>query len=305
MVGRCNGMFVLLAQQSRLSADGKTFYERRFGEHFKGLVIQCGVKVGYHPITAKDKARLLQIGKKVLPSIFMGYAPNARGSWKRDILVVNADTLALTDAWVGSRGPAPDPRLDALHIFLMQVATGIDTEIDRVLQVKPGEVKGQCHANRKQPLPSHRSSAQFGRLWLTVPRTFALGFCFFFRCQFSHRGLCRSPASPEQAILRPVCQQKSVFTSRIFHIRSDPHIRANSADEVTMSVSHGAPAYLRLPQVSSKSVPTLIDKPSCKHIRACSVSRHRYIETSLSERNASGHCLIVLWWCRAFIMRVS
>ena len=55
-------------------ADGKTQYERRFGEHFAGPITPHGAHVEYHPIAAKDKGRLHQFGKKVLPGIFVGYA---------------------------------------------------------------------------------------------------------------------------------------------------------------------------------------------------------------------------------------
>ena len=55
-------------------SDGKTSYERRFGEPFKGPIIPCGSLVEYHPITAKDQSRIHQFGKKVLPGLFLGYA---------------------------------------------------------------------------------------------------------------------------------------------------------------------------------------------------------------------------------------
>ena len=60
-----------------LLADGKTLYERRFGEPFKGPIILFGAMVEYYPISARDQSRLHQIGNKVLPAIFFGYAPIA------------------------------------------------------------------------------------------------------------------------------------------------------------------------------------------------------------------------------------
>ena len=57
-----------------LLSDGKTPYERRFGQPFKGPVISFGSLVEYHPITAKDQSRIHQFGKKVLPGLFLGYA---------------------------------------------------------------------------------------------------------------------------------------------------------------------------------------------------------------------------------------
>ena len=41
--------------------------------YFTGLIVPFGATGKYHPISAKDKARLQQIGKKVLPGIFTGY----------------------------------------------------------------------------------------------------------------------------------------------------------------------------------------------------------------------------------------
>ena len=44
-----------------LLLDGKTLYERRIGEPFKGPVIPFGSMVEYHPISAKYQSRLHQI----------------------------------------------------------------------------------------------------------------------------------------------------------------------------------------------------------------------------------------------------
>ena len=66
-----------------LLSDGKTPYERRFGERFKGPIIPFGSMVEYHPISAKDLSRLHQFGKKVLPGIFLGYVLYAVGILER------------------------------------------------------------------------------------------------------------------------------------------------------------------------------------------------------------------------------
>ena len=63
-----------LRNATDLLSDGKTTYERRFGQPFKGLIIPFGSLVEYHPITAKDQSRIHQFGKKVLPGLFFGYA---------------------------------------------------------------------------------------------------------------------------------------------------------------------------------------------------------------------------------------
>ena len=48
-----------------LLAAGKTLHERSFEERFAGPIIPSGAKVEYHPITAKDKARLHQLGQRI------------------------------------------------------------------------------------------------------------------------------------------------------------------------------------------------------------------------------------------------
>ena len=72
-----------------LLADGKTPNERRFGEPFKGPMIFVGAMVEYRPFSAHDQARLHQLGKKVLPGIFLGYALIAGRIWKGDILIAD------------------------------------------------------------------------------------------------------------------------------------------------------------------------------------------------------------------------
>ena len=41
-------------------SDGKTPYEKRFGQPFKGPVISLGAMVEYHSLSAKDLSRLHQ-----------------------------------------------------------------------------------------------------------------------------------------------------------------------------------------------------------------------------------------------------
>ena len=81
-----------------LLSGAKTPYERRFGEPFKGPVIPFGSMVEYHPISAKDQSIIHQIGKKVLPGIFLGYALYAGRMCKGDILVADIDELENSDA---------------------------------------------------------------------------------------------------------------------------------------------------------------------------------------------------------------
>ena len=76
-----------------LFSDGKTPYERRFGQPFNGPIIPLGSLVEYHPITAKDQSRIHQFGKKVLPELFLGHALYAGGIWKGDVLVADLEEL--------------------------------------------------------------------------------------------------------------------------------------------------------------------------------------------------------------------
>ena len=74
-----------------LISDGKTPYERRFGQTFKGPIVPFGSLVEYHPITAKGHSRIHQFGKKVLPGLFLGYALYAGGIWKGDVLIADLE----------------------------------------------------------------------------------------------------------------------------------------------------------------------------------------------------------------------
>ena len=69
--------YTYLRHVTDLLSDGKTPYERRFGQPFKGPIIPFGSLVEYHPITAKDQSRIHQFGKEVLPGLFLGYASYA------------------------------------------------------------------------------------------------------------------------------------------------------------------------------------------------------------------------------------
>ena len=90
--------YTYLRNVTDLLSDGKTPYERRFGQPFKGPIIPFGSLVEYHPFTSKDQSRIHQFGKKVLPGIFLGYALYAEGIWKGDIMVADVEELETMDA---------------------------------------------------------------------------------------------------------------------------------------------------------------------------------------------------------------
>ena len=66
--------YCYLRNVTDLLSDGKTPYERRCGQPFKGPIIPFGSLVEYYLISAKDHSRIHQFGKKVLPGLFRGYA---------------------------------------------------------------------------------------------------------------------------------------------------------------------------------------------------------------------------------------
>ena len=89
--------YTYLRNVTDLLSDGKTPYERRFGQPFKGPIIPFGSLVEYHPITAKDQSRIHQFGKKVLPGSFLGYALYAGRIWKGDVLIADLEELETMD----------------------------------------------------------------------------------------------------------------------------------------------------------------------------------------------------------------
>ena len=75
--------YCYLRNTQDLLSDGKTLYERRFGEPFKGSIIPFGSMVEYLPIAAKDLSQLHQFGKTGLPGIFLGYVLHAGRNLER------------------------------------------------------------------------------------------------------------------------------------------------------------------------------------------------------------------------------
>ena len=90
--------YTYLRNVTDLLSDGKTPYERRFGQPFERPIIPFGSLVEYHPISAKDQSRIHQFGKKVLPGLFLGYALYAGGIWKGDVLVADLEELETMNA---------------------------------------------------------------------------------------------------------------------------------------------------------------------------------------------------------------
>ena len=89
--------YTYLRNVTDLLSDGKTPYERRFGQPCKGLIVPFGSLDEYHPETAKDQTQIHQFGKKILPGLFLGYALHAGGIWKGDALIADLEELETTD----------------------------------------------------------------------------------------------------------------------------------------------------------------------------------------------------------------
>ena len=90
--------YTYLRNVTDLLSDGKTPYERRFGQPFEGPIVPFGSLVEYHPITAKDQSRIQQFVKKVWLVLFLGYALYAGGFWKGDVLIADLEELETMDA---------------------------------------------------------------------------------------------------------------------------------------------------------------------------------------------------------------
>ena len=90
--------YTCLRNVTDLLSDGKTPYDRRFGQPFNGPIIPFGSLVKYHLLTAKDQSRIHQFGKKVLPGLFLGYALYAERLCKDDVLIADLEELETMDA---------------------------------------------------------------------------------------------------------------------------------------------------------------------------------------------------------------
>ena len=137
-----------------LLSDGKTPYERRFGQPFKVPIIPFGSLVEYHPITAKVQSRIHQFGKKVLPGLFLGYALYAGGIWKGDVLVADVEELETMDA-----SEIDSKRLDAKEVIIPKengifpvadgriTLSGRDQELRTSTLIRERPIRGEGHVD--------------------------------------------------------------------------------------------------------------------------------------------------------------
>ena len=115
-------------------SDGKTPYERRFGQPFQGPITPLGSLVEYHPITAKDQSRIHQFGKKVLPGLCLGYALYAGGIWKGDVLIADLEELETMDASeiYSKRLNAKEVIFPKLGEFIFPIADGKSKPLEEI-----------------------------------------------------------------------------------------------------------------------------------------------------------------------------
>ena len=146
--------YTYLRNVTDLLSDGKTPYERRFGQPFKGPIIPFGSLVEYHPVTAKDQSGIHKFGKKVLPGLFLGYALYAGGIWKGDVLIGDLEELETMDA-----SEIYSKRLNAKEVkihkengeFIFPIADGRiktpggDQELRTSTLVRHRPIRGESH----------------------------------------------------------------------------------------------------------------------------------------------------------------
>ena len=146
--------YTYLRNVTDLLSDGKTPYERRFGQPFKGPIIPFGSLFEYYAISAKDQSRIHQFGKKVLPGLFLGYVLYAGGIWKGDVLVADLEELETMDA-----SEIYSKRLNAKEVifsedegeFIFPIAdgriktSGGDQELKTSTSIQQRPIQGESH----------------------------------------------------------------------------------------------------------------------------------------------------------------
>ena len=90
--------YTYLRNVTNLFSDGKTQYERRFGQPFTGPIIPFGAMVEYHPISVKDLSRLHQFGQKSYQAYSLTTRCTLEESGKGDIIVAYIEELEQMDA---------------------------------------------------------------------------------------------------------------------------------------------------------------------------------------------------------------
>ena len=143
--------YTYLRNVTDLLSDGKTPYERCFGQPFKGPLIPFGSLVEYHPITAKDQSRIHQFGKKVSPGLFLGYALYAGGIWKGDVLFADLEETMDASEIYSKRLNAKEVIFPKQREFIFPIADGRiktlggDQDLRTSTLVRHRPIQGKSH----------------------------------------------------------------------------------------------------------------------------------------------------------------
>ena len=177
--GRIHGILLQSAKYSRSFVWWEKPYEERFGIPFNIPVTPSGAMVECHLISVKDLSRLHQFGPKVLPGKFLGYALNADGIWKGDILIADIEELEQMDA----------SELHAWRLNAKEVSTPIRGD-NFIFPVADGTVQNfwrssaseNFHLNHGSPRPRRRTRSSSRRIRrtlfsITTSRWLYTGWC--------------------------------------------------------------------------------------------------------------------------------
>ena len=73
--------------------DGKTPYELRHGDKFRGVILPFGTGIEYKPSSDREVSMLQKFGPKTRKGILVGYHLHNGGRWSGDYLVVDSHAL--------------------------------------------------------------------------------------------------------------------------------------------------------------------------------------------------------------------
>ena len=91
--------YTYLRNVTDLLSDGKTPYERRFGQSFNGPIIPFGLLVEYHPFNCEGPVKNPSTWKETLTCIVpRTCSVRGEGIWKGDVLVADLEELETMDA---------------------------------------------------------------------------------------------------------------------------------------------------------------------------------------------------------------
>ena len=71
---------------------------RDMARHLTKHQFPCGTLVEYIPITAKEKSRVHQFGKKALKGLFLGCVLHAEGGWSEALMTADNEDLQESEA---------------------------------------------------------------------------------------------------------------------------------------------------------------------------------------------------------------